>query len=253
MVKTILVDDEPRGLNSLKKMLEQNCPDVKIIAECNNAVSAVQKINLLEPQLVFLDISMPGKNGFDLLNELECPRFETIFVTAHTEYSLNAFKYSAVDYLLKPVDEDLLTEAVKRAEKRINNKETIGHIETFLYNLQKHHRPHEMKLCVPSLKGFQVVNLSDVIYCEAETNYTVFHLINKQQIIASRCIAEYESLLENTPFCRIHKSFLVNLSHIKEYQRGEGGTVILTNSMEVEVSRRKKETFITKMKEMYKY
>lgn len=253
MTKTILVDDELRGLSSLRKMLEQHCPDIKIIAECNNATSALEKINLLEPQLVFLDISMPGKSGFDLLNEMEPSNFEIIFVTAHNEYSLQAFKYSAIDYLMKPVDEDLLVDAVKRAVRRIDNKENNQHIKTFLYNLQKKQNPEEMKLCVPSLKGFQVITLNNIVYCEAQTSYTVFHLIGGQQIVASKSIIEYELLLENAGFCRIHKSFLVNLNHIKEYMRGEGGTVVLSNSMEVEVSRRKKELFITKVKELYKY
>jgi two-component system, LytTR family, response regulator len=253
MIKTILADDEARGLNSLKKMLEQHCPEVKVIAECSNADSAIEKINLLEPQLVFLDISMPGKTGFDLLNELETVNFEIIFVTAHNEYSLQAFKYSAVDYLIKPVDEDLLIESVKRAEKKIADKHSVSTVETFLYNLQKIQTPHEMKLCIPSLKGFQVINLADIIYCEAETSYTNFHLSNGQQLLASKNISEYEALLQNTTFYRIHKSFLVNLSHIKEYQRGEGGTVLLSNDREIEVSRRKKEFFMAKMKELYRY
>jgi two-component system, LytTR family, response regulator len=253
MIKTILTDDEPRGLNSLKKMLEQHCPEVKVIAECNNADSAIEKIHLLEPQLLFLDISMPGKTGFDLLNELETTGFEIIFVTAHNEYSLQAFKYSAIDYLIKPIDEDLLVEAVKRAEKKINTRHTTHNIETFLYNIQKLQTPHEMKLCIPSLKGFQVVDLADVIFCEAQTSYTNFHLTNGKQLVASKAISEYEILLHNTSFYRIHKSYLVNLNHIKEYQRGEGGTVLLSNNMEVEVSRRKKEFFIARMKEMYRY
>jgi two-component system, LytTR family, response regulator len=241
MIKTILTDDEPRGLNSLKKMLEQHCPEVKVIAECTSADSAIEKIHLLEPQLLFLDISMPGKTGFDLLNELETAGFEIIFVTAHNEY------------LIKPIDEDLLVEAVKRAEKKINTRQTTQNIETFLYNIQKLQTPHEMKLCIPSLKGFQVVDLADVIFCEAQASYTNFHLTNGKQLVASKAISEYEILLHNTSFYRIHKSYLVNLNHIKEYQRGEGGTVLLSNNMEVEVSRRKKEFFIAKMKEMYRY
>src|SRR5579872_1895107 len=115
MIRTILVDDEPRGLSSLKKLLELNCPEVKIIHECPDAGSAIDSIVALEPELVFLDIAMPEKNGFELLNELGPVRFEIIFVTAHNEYTIQAFKYSAVDYLLKPVDEDLMVEAVKRA------------------------------------------------------------------------------------------------------------------------------------------
>lgn len=253
MVKTILVDDEIRGLNSLKKMLEHHCPLVNIVAECQDAASAIEKIKSLEPQLIFLDISMPGKNGFDLLNELGDIDFEIIFVTAHNDYTLQAFRYSAIDYLMKPVDEDLLIDAVKRAVKRIGVSKPGSNIDTLLYNLKKVRDPREMKLCITDFKGFQVVRIADIIYCEAESSYTIFYLVNGQQVIASRTIVEYELLLQDCGFCRIHKSFLVNLAHVKEYQRGEGGTVIMTNKNEVEVSRRKREVFIAKMKEHYKF
>src|SRR5688572_8328398 len=155
MVRTILVDDEPRGLNTLKKLLQEYCPEIRVIAECANAETAKDKIELLEPQLAFLDISLPGKTSFDLLAELEKVNFEIIFVTAHNEYTLQAFHYSAVDYLMKPIDEDLLTGAVKRAEKRIAINAINNNITTLLHNLQKVQVPQEMKLCIPSLKGFQ--------------------------------------------------------------------------------------------------
>ncbi|WP_431216113.1 LytR/AlgR family response regulator transcription factor [Puia sp. P3] len=250
MIKTILVDDEARGLSSLKKLLELNCPELQVIAECRDAAHAVQAILLLRPQLVFLDISMPGKNGFDLLNELKDIHFEIIFVTAHNQYSLQAFRYSAVDYLLKPVDEVLLTYAVQRAAGRINTQNISGNIDTFLYNLQ--HKPSQMKLCVTSLKGFQVIVLSEIVYCEAESSYTIFHLTNGTNVVTSKSIIDYELLLEDNFFCRVHKSYLVNLAHIKEYIKGEGGSVILTNGREVEVSRRRKEAFLSKVKGFFK-
>lgn len=253
MIKTILVDDEQRGLNSLKKMVQENCPDIGVIAECTDADTAREKIEELDPDLVFLDISMPGKTGFELLNEIPEIKFEIIFVTAHNDYALQAFRYSATDYLMKPVDEDLLVEAVKRATRRINRDEASKNINTLLYNLQKVHTPHEMKLCIPGMKGFQVIRVSEIIYCEAQSSYTIFHLQNGQQIIASKTLIEYEDLLKDTTFCRIHKSFLINLIHVKEYHKGEGGEVLLTNNKEVEVSRRKKEVFLNRMKELYKF
>ena len=253
MINAILVDDELRSLNTLRKLLLQDCPHVNIVAECQDAFSAKDKVKSLQPQLLFLDISMPGKNGFDLLNELEGISFEIIFTTAHNEYSLEAFKYSAVDYLMKPIDEDLLTEAVNRAIKRIQAKENSQHIKTLLYNLRKIQVPQEMKMCIPTLKGFQVINLADVIYCEAESSYTNFYLTDGRHIVASKSIIEYELLLEDTAFCRIHKSFLVNLIHIKEYIRGEGGNIVLTNNKAIEVSRRKKDLFMGRMKALFKY
>lgn len=253
MIRTILVDDEPRGLNTLKKILQEYCPELKIIAECPDADTAREKIELLDPQLVFMDISLPGKNSFDLLSELDIVNFEIIFVTAHNEYTLQAFQYSAVDYLMKPIDEDLLGEAVRRACKRIALHAMNNNVTALLHNLQKTQSPQEMKLCIPSLKGFQVVELKDILFCEASGSYTNFYFANKHMVCTAKAIHDYEELLTDAGFVRLHKSFLVNLLHIKEYQRGEGGTVILTDGKEVEVSRRKKDIFLSRMKDFFKY
>lgn len=253
MIRTILVDDEPRGLNTLKKLLQEYCPEIKVIAECTDADTAKDKIELLEPQLAFLDISLPGKTSFDLLSELDKINFEIIFVTAHNEYTLEAFHYSAIDYLMKPIDEDILVDAVRRAVKRVTMNSVNNNVSTLLHNLQKAQVPQEMKLCIPSLKGFQVVELKDILYCEASGSYTNFFFVDKHSVCTAKTIHDYEDLLEDAGFVRIHKSFLVNLLHVKEYLRGEGGSVILSNGHEVEVARRKKELLISKMKEYYKF
>lgn len=253
MVRTILVDDEPRGLNTLKKLLQEYCPDVKVIAECTDTDTAKDKIELLEPQLAFLDISLPGKTSFDLLSELDKVNFEIIFVTAHNDYALQAFHYSAIDYLMKPIDEDLLVDAVRRAIKRVTVNATSNNVSTLLHNLQKVQVPPEMKLCIPSLKGFQVVELKDILFCEASGSYTNFYFTDKHTVCTAKTIHDYEELLEDAGFIRVHKSFLVNLLHVKEYLRGEGGSVILSNGHEVEVARRKKDLLIAKMKEYYKF
>lgn len=252
-IKAILVDDEPRGLNSLQKLLEMNCPEVDVISCCSSADEAKIKIEQLHPQLVFLDIAMPEKTGFDLLSSFEEINFEIIFVTAHNTFMIQAFHFSAVDYLLKPVDDELLTEAVKRAGKRLEERSGGKQIETFLHNVRQKGSLQKMKLCIPSLKGFQVIEIQDIIYCEAGGNYTNFHFTRHPLICASKPIHEYEELLADCNFVRIHKSFLVNLEHIKEYIRGEGGSVLLSNGHEVEVSRRKKDMLMTRMKEYYKF
>jgi two-component system, LytTR family, response regulator len=252
-ITTILVDDEPRGLSSLQKLLGYNCPEVEIVAACSSADEAKATIKQLKPQLVFLDVNMPEKTGFDLLNELGAINFEIIFVTAHHDYMMQAFRFSAVDYLLKPVEDNLLAEAVKRAAKKIEEKSGETNMETLLYNLKNKEGAQKMKLCIPSQKGFQVVKLAEIIYCEASSNYTNFHFTGQPLICASKPIHEYESLLDDCGFVRIHKSFVVNLEHVKEYIRGEGGTVILSNGHDIEVSRRKKEIFMQRMKEFYKY
>jgi len=251
-MKAILVDDEPDGIRTLKKMLESHCPNVEVAATCSNAASAKQELERIRPDVVFLDIQMPGKSGLDLLTEMPEKDFEVIFVTAHNEYMLQALQYSAADYLLKPVDEDRLIEAVQRVETRIQ-AEKKEWTETLMHNLNKAGSPSEMRLCLPTLKGFIVVKLDDIIYCEAERSYTIFHLDGKRTVTVSKSLIEYDNLLQETQFFRIHKSFLVNLNHIKEYQRGEGGLVIMTDNAEIEVSRRKKEFFLNRMKELYKY
>ncbi len=257
-IKTILVDDEPRGLKSLQKLLQFNCPSVEVISCCNNATEAKNEIIGVDPDLVFLDIAMPGKTGLDMLTELPEINFEVIFVTAYSDHMKQAFHFSAVDYLIKPVDEELLTQAVSRVEKKLERKVNDyvttkkDELETFIYNMQ-HASVNQKKLCIPSLTGFQVIEIADIIYCEASTNYTNFYFTHRSPICASKQIHEYEQLLSDCNFIRTHKSFLVNMQHIKEYVRGEGGSLILSNGNEVEVSRRKKDWLMTKMKSFYKF
>ena len=243
-LKSILVDDEPRGLSSLQKLLELNCADVEITALCSNVDDAIEKIQSLNPDLVFLDISMPVKNGFDLLKEFKDASFEVIFVTAHNEFMIEAFHFSAVDYILKPVDFELLKDAVKRAKKRITEKVGSKNIETFLHNAQLKHSQYRMKLCIPSLKGFQVIELDDILYAESSGNYTNLYLAGRQMICTSKSMHEYEELLEDAGFARIHKSVLVNLLQVKEYIRGEGGYLVMSDGTSVNVSRSRKEALL---------
>jgi two-component system LytT family response regulator len=253
VITAILVDDELRGLKAMHEMLQAHCPQVQVLACCRSADEARETIPALKPQLVFLDIAMPGKNGIELLNEMPAIFFEIIFITAHSNYMLPAFHFSAVDYLLKPVEEDLLIDAVKRAEKRIGNKKDNRHFDAFLHNIRQLASPFGMRLCIPSLKGLQVVELKDIIYGEAKGNYTNLVFESGAVICASKPIHEYEALLADCGFLRIHKSYLVNIIHIREYRRGMGGTVLLSNHFEAEVSRRKKEWLMEKMQEHFKF
>lgn len=252
-MKAIIVDDEQDGIRTLEKMLQLHCPQVKVLGAASNAQEAKKLISELQPNVVFLDIQMPGKSGLELLKEIPEINFEVIFVTAHNEYMLQALQYSAADYLLKPVDEDRLVEAVHRVEQRMKDERIDERTQTLLHNLGKAGLPSEMKLCLPTLKGFIIRKLDEIIYCEAERSYTIFHIVGSKPVIVSKPLIEYESLLDDTSFLRIHKSFLVNLHHVKEYQRGEGGVVIMSNNAEIEISRRKKDQFLLRIKEIYKY
>ena len=252
-MRTIIVDDEPDGIRTLKKLLELNCPEVEVIATCPDAISAKRKLQDFHPALVFLDIQMPGKSGFDLLSELPEHDFEVIFVTAFNQYILQALQFSAVDYLMKPVDEDKLVEAIQRVKKKLKKPKSAENTETLLHNINKAASPLDMRLCLPTLKGFSILELEEIIYCEAERSYTIFHLVNNKKITISKPLFAYDSLLEGTTFFRLHKSFLINLLHAKEYIRGDGGVVIMSNGVEIEVSRRKKDQFLAKVKESFKH
>ncbi|MES2648929.1 MAG: LytTR family DNA-binding domain-containing protein [Bacteroidota bacterium] len=255
--RAILIDDEPRGIAALQTLLQMHCPKVEVVATCQSADEAFVQLDLYKPELVFLDIAMPGKNGIALLNELEDIPFEVIFITAHSSYMNQAFRFSAVDYLLKPVDEDLLAEAVQRAIKRIQKSETGEangqEMDTLLHNIRNRNVVQKMKLCIPSLRGFQVVLIQDIICCIASGNYTSFHFTNRVPILASKPLNLYEELLSDSNFIRAHKSHLVNLEHVTGYIKGEGGILILSDGTEVEVSRRKKEILIDRMKIFYKF
>lgn len=251
-IKTILVDDEARARTSLEKLLSLHCPEIEIIGTSSDALDAIELIRDVQPDLVFLDIAMPGEDGFELLQSIPAIQFEIIFVTAYNQYMLQAFQFSAVDYILKPVDYRLLVAAVRRAIQRINQKSGLQHIETLLYNIHlKDSRKH--KLCIPSLKGFQVVESNSIILCEAKSNYTAIHHLHQGVILASKPLIEYEELLSDAGFIRVHKSFLVNIEQIKEYIRGEGGSLILSNGREVEVSRRRKEELLHRMKDHFSF
>jgi two-component system LytT family response regulator len=252
-MRAILVDDEPDGIRTLKKMLELHCPEVDIVATCPNAAVAKEKLAEHHPDLLFLDVQMPGKSGLEMLSELPQSNLKLIFVTAHNEYVIQALRFSAVDYLMKPVDEDRLIEAIDRVKLRLADEKDESQTAALLHNIKKAGSPLEMRLCLPTQKGFTIVKLEDILYCEAQRSYTSFRLESNKTIIVSRPLFDYEQLLADTSFMRIHKSFLINLYHVTEYARGEGGTVIMSNGMEIEVSRRKKELFLEKIKECFKY
>lgn len=252
-MRAILIDDEPIGIRTVKKLLELNCPEVEVIATCTDAETGKQKIEELNPDVVFLDIQMPEKSGLDMLAEIPEKNFEVIFVTAHNEYILQALQFSAVDYLMKPVDEDRMVEAVQRVKRRLHKERVSDTTETLVHNITKAVSPLEMRLCLPTLKGFTILKLDEIIYCEAQRSYTVFYLTQGKNIMVSKPLFDYDRLLTGTSFFRIHKSFLINLVHVKEYLRGDGGTVVMSNNMELEVSRRKKEQFLSTIKESFKY
>ena len=241
MIKALIIDDEANARKGLRLMLQKYCSEVEIIALCEGPEVGLEKINELKPDLIFLDVQMPKMSGFDLLEKLPEINFEVIFVTAYDRYAIKAIKFSALDYLLKPVDVDELISAVKKISKKQKNKSVK--YKSLLNNV----RPgaHKLKrLAIPSDNEIIMQPIEDIIYCEADSSYTTLYLTNGKKITVAKTLKEFENILPETDFCRIHHSTLVNLAHVIKYVKGEGGYIIISNNRHLNVSRRKKENFL---------
>lgn len=245
MIRTILVDDQKDSLSVLKMLLDEHCPEVNILEMCTSPTEAIQAIIRQQPDLVFLDIEMPLVNGFDLLERVKHYKLAVIFTTAYHGYAIKAIRYSALDYLLKPINPRELVTAIQRYSQNIlNNSPIVSNKEQFQFLIDKlSKKDHTFnKLAIPNLEGFKLLYLNDIIYCEAEDNYTHIYLKNKTKITASRILKDIQSLLEDYPtFVRIHHSFIINLNEVSQYVRGDGGHVIMNDGSQLSVSRNKKE------------
>lgn len=244
-MKSIIVDDELKSAESLKILLTDFCENVKVVAICQNINDALKAIEEEEPDVVFLDINLQRETGFDLFDHFSEIRFSIIFTTAFSEYAIKAFRYAALDYLLKPVDIDQLREAVKKAELRMTAN-LNGQLENLFHDL-KSQKGEFLKLALPTLEGLVFINVDDIIYCEASSNYTTIFLANNQKHIVSRSLKEYDDLLSERNFFRIHSAYLVSLKAIKKYVKGEGGYVVLDNDVSLDVSKRKKAAFLARI------
>lgn len=247
MIKAIIVDDELGARESLSKMIEKNCKQLEIVAKADSAQAAFEAITSKQPDLVFLDIEMPNGNAFDLLEKFKEINFNIIFTTAYDHYAIKAIKFSAVDYILKPIDPEELVEAIKRFEKKQQGEPTVldKQFKTLLSNVRPENKLK--KVGIPDGDGLIFINLSDIVRCESDGNYTFFILTNGKKIIASRTLGEYEQMFTEDNFFRVHRSHLINLQHVKKYIKGEGGYVIMTDDSQVEVSRRNKNEFLEKL------
>ncbi len=244
MIRGLVVDDENKSRENLKILLNEFCEDVEVIGLASTIKEATDIINTLKPDVVFLDIQMHKETGFDLLEQFDKINFEVIFTTAHSEFALKAIKFSAVDYLLKPIDINELQWAIEKVKNKIKNKSfSKANIDLLLQNL-KPHTEQKYKLALPTSNGLVFVKLKDIIYCEADSNYTNIYTQDGKKHIVSKTLKEYDELLHEHNFFRIHKSYLINVNEIKEYIRGEGGYVIMNNSISLDVSKRRKDEFL---------
>jgi two-component system LytT family response regulator len=250
MISCVIIDDEAKNIKLLQKMLELHCPDIKILATDTDAKNGMQLIEQLHPQLVFLDIEMPHLNGFELLKKLEPVNFEVIFVTAFSHYAVEAFEHRVTGYITKPVNTDKLIAAVNTAAKRIEAKNINKNLFSLLEQNTQKSEPEKIPLSTSN--GLIFVKLSDIMYCESSGNYTNFYLCEDKKIMVSRQLGEYEKLLPETSFIRIHDKYIINLSYIKEYIKGSGGDVVLENGKELPVATRRKEEFLSRFEKWIK-
>jgi two-component system LytT family response regulator len=241
-MKAIIVDDEKHCREVLEHLLQKHCPQVTIIASCTSGEEALNAITREEPDLLFLDIEMPGMNGFELLNHFHHPAFEIVFTTAYNEYAIKAIKHSALDYLLKPVDKSELVQTIERARKQktIKASQRVDNLLELLNNKKKSRR-----FAVPTLEGLIMVDPDQLLYCESDSAYCkLFFTGQERPLVISKTLKDVEEVLSPGEFCRIHHSYLINMRCVQRYIRGEGGEVILSNGAHLPVSRTRKQDFL---------
>ena len=243
-LKAVLIDDEFQSRNLLSRLLA-NEPDIQVVGQASTVEEAFVTIRDLKPGLIFLDVMLIDATGFDLLKKFDQIDFEIIFTTAHDDYALKAFKFNALDYLLKPIDPDELAAAIQKAKAKwqANQFTSREHLEN-LYQAVRNPNGIHKKIAIPTSDGFILQPLDEIVFCQAEGNYTQFYLTDKRKILSSYTLKQYDAMLSDFHFYRAHKSFLINLDHVHQYKKGEGGTAMMSNGIEIEISRRNKEGFI---------
>jgi two-component system, LytTR family, response regulator len=245
MIKAIIIDDERHSCDALKMLLDKCCPQLQVIAICHSAREGISKIDELKPDLIFLDIEMPYMNGFQMLEQLPTINFEIIFTTSYDQYAITAFKFSALDYLLKPVDREELEKAVQKVSKKINPP-VSQQLEILL---QKINQPAltVQRIALPTMQGLEFVPVESIISCSSNNNYTEFFLAGKKRLLVSRTLKEVEDMLADHSFLRVHNSYIVNLNAITRYVKGEGGYLVMTDASTVDVSRSRKELLLQRL------
>ena len=250
MLKALLVDDEINNLESLAFLLHHDCEGIEVAGKANNAVQARDWLAHNNADVIFLDINMPGENGFQFLSSLTTRSFKVVFVTAYNEYAIQAIKASALDYIVKPVSIDELQIAVEKVKLSLKNPGAVEQnhqlLENLLQSVNKKSPPK--KIALPHLGGISFIEVDSIVSLQADSNYTIIHLNNMQKLVITKTLKDFEELLDQTQFARIHKSYIVNLKYIKEYSTTDGGIVKMTDGNQWSISRRQLEFFLEKMK-----
>ncbi len=244
MITALLIDDDDNLRNGMKTLLARYAPDMKIIGEADSVESGVEAMELLTPQIVFLDIQLGDGTGFDILEKVAQKTGKStshiVFITAHEEYAIKAFRFSALDFLLKPVDPEELQKVIVKIKNVLDKNVDYAHIDLLLENIRKK-VDNFKRIALSTADGIHVFDISDIIRCESEDNYTKFYIRNSKPILISKTLKEYEDLLTEHGFERIHQSHLINLSYLKSYIKKDGGYVVMSDNTNLPISQRKKE------------
>jgi two-component system LytT family response regulator len=246
MIKTLIIEDEQKSRDMMAGIIRKNCPDLSVVGLAENVKEGVEMIERFQPDLVFLDISMPDGSGFDLLEKVSGHKFELIFATASDQHAIRAIKYSACDYLLKPIDIEELKAAV---EKVLAKKRSSPNMENLQFLIQHLKRADEnfQKITLPTGNAYEIVNIKDIIRCEADGSYTTFYLGDKRKLMISAGLKHYEELLPENDFIRVHHHHLINMNHVVRFLKEDGGYAVMSDGSKIEISRRKKEAFMERL------
>ena len=244
MLRVVIVEDEIHSRETLKSLLNEFCEGVEIVAMAPDVETAVALIKQTTPDLVFLDVELQTATGFDVLDRLDEVNFEIVFTTAFEQYAVKAIKLSSIDYLLKPIDIEELQRAVEKARLKKDENVQKQKLEALMSNLGS---SGKKKICLATSDGIEFINIQDIVYCEANGSYTNFHLTNGNTILVSKNLKEYETILTDQNFMRVHNSFLINLAEVKKFVKSEGGYILMKNNAQISISQKKRDEFIERM------
>ena len=253
MITALLIDDDANLRNGMKSLLERYAPEIKIIGEADSVKTGIDTMQLLNPEVVFLDIQLGDGTGFDILEEIANKKGKStshiVFITAHEQYAVKAFRFSALDFLLKPVDPEELEKVVVKLKNVLHKNDSYAHIDLLLENIRKK-VDNFRRIALSTSDGIHLFEISDIIRCESEDNYTKFYIKNSKPILISKTLKEYEDMLTEHGFERIHQSHLINLSYLKSYIKKDGGYVVMADNSNLPISQRKKERLQELLKTM---
>lgn len=245
MIKAVIIDDEPYCCEIVAAMLESDCSEINITSICKNAVEGLAAIKQHSPDLVFLDVEMPKMNGFEMLEQLPAVNFHLIFTTSYDQYALKAIRFSAIDYLLKPIDREELKKAVQKVKDR-NQVPLPQQLEMLMQKIRQPSSPVN-KIALPTMEGLQMIPVENIISCKSADNYTTLQLNGKKKTLVTRSLKEMEEILELHSFIRVHRYYIVNLNEIEKYIKGEGGYLVMSDGTSIDVAKNKKEVLLKKL------